>query len=216
MAHFTDFLLLLSFPLLELWMQPLSLVLSPRASLPLFFLSPSNWERVRCDVRMSVCVSCLQPVWAVAYILAEEMQRCSSVDAPVLWSADSACLVCWGLSLDIWIMQMKGDASSLDCCGLACRTRILLIYISLQWMLSKYSTELTWLCIRAVTSNDKWAVCSLLMTVWWTVCSLEVLNVAVNWYVFRPSDDPEGSFVPPEFDSTGSTFEVRESSSYRF
>lgn len=42
MAHFTDFLLLLSFPLLELWMQPLSLVLSPRASLPLFFLSPSN------------------------------------------------------------------------------------------------------------------------------------------------------------------------------
>lgn len=23
------------------------------------------------------------------------------------------------------------------------------------------------------------------------------------------SDDPEGSFVPPEFDNTGSTFEVR-------
>uniref|UniRef100_A0AAQ6IGQ8 KIND domain-containing protein n=1 Tax=Anabas testudineus TaxID=64144 RepID=A0AAQ6IGQ8_ANATE len=31
------------------------------------------------------------------------------------------------------------------------------------------------------------------------------------------SDDPEGSFVPPEFDNTGSTFEVRNSqSSYRF
>lgn len=27
--------------------------------------------------------------------------------------------------------------------------------------------------------------------------------------VFSALDDPEGSFVPPEFDSTGSTFEVR-------
>lgn len=26
---------------------------------------------------------------------------------------------------------------------------------------------------------------------------------------FIHADDPEGSFVPPEFDSTGSTFEVR-------
>lgn len=27
--------------------------------------------------------------------------------------------------------------------------------------------------------------------------------------IFSASDDPEGSFVPPEFDNTGSTFEVR-------
>lgn len=97
-------------PLLELWMQPLSLVLSPRAPQPLF-LSSSNWERVRCDVCMSVCVSCLQPVWAVAYILAEEMQRCSSADAPVFWSADSSCLVCWGLSLDIMNHANEGRRS---------------------------------------------------------------------------------------------------------
>lgn len=67
------------------------------------------------------------------------------------------------------------------------------------------------------TSNDKCTVCSLLMTLWYTVCLSNVPNGAVNWYVFLLADDPEGSFVPPELDTTGSTFEVRDDKCpYRF
>lgn len=40
-------------------------------------------------------------------------------------------------------------------------------------------------------------------------CSSHQADDEVNWHVFDSADDPEGSFVPPEFDNTGSTFEVR-------
>lgn len=36
---------------------------------------------------------------------------------------------------------------------------------------------------------------------------LDVINGAMIQCLLA-ADDPEGSFVPPEFDSTGSTFEV--------
>lgn len=45
------------------------------------------------------------------------------------------------------------------------------------------------------------------MTLRCTVGFLDVLTGAVR---FLPADDPEGSFVPPEFDNTGSTFEVSD------
>lgn len=37
---------------------------------------------------------------------------------------------------------------------------------------------------------------------------LDMINGAINVCLLA-TDDPEGSFVPPEFDNTGSTFEVR-------
>lgn len=111
----------------------------------------------------SICVSCLWPVWAVAYFRRRMQHR------SILWSADSTCLVCRGLSLTQELCKWRETATlcSLDCCGLACGINVLLICISLSRLEHRPD-----MAIRYFPSDDIVINCTCF------------LDGAANWYVF--------------------------------